>query len=433
MTGAKWRRRLSGIALEEVVCVALFTFFAMDGAIPGIAPNQASELTGIPATGLMKVAGIGSQLMVNFAICCLLVRYARHLLSRASAMQWTAAIAVFAVFSAAWSQDPSITARRAIPFTLAALFGLYFAARFPVRRQLSILWGTMVLLALGTIVVAVCFPKIGLDASLGHTHDWQGVFTQKNACGRAMVLATAITLCMAERRARKLMSLALFTAVLVMSGSMTACMIDAALWFTWLLQRMVLRMDRQSRTLTLLTIVAGAVVCVSAGVLYFPELAMLMGRDPTLTGRTDIWSQVWTAIVKHPLLGYGFSAFWQGMRGESYNVILALRFVIFHAHDGFLEIWLELGGAGLVLFLLSYLRAWRRLWPAVREARRPEAVWLVCFLVLIALYNIDENTFLTFNGIFWIIYVSVVADIEMLFLREQAVVHRSPALQRAAA
>lgn len=107
------------------------------------------------------------------------------------AMQWAAALSALAIVSTLWSQFPLITLRRSIPFAMAGLFGLYLAVRFPVRRQLSILTMTMTALALGSIVLALCVPKIGLDASPGHHLDWQGVFTQKNACGRAMVLATA--------------------------------------------------------------------------------------------------------------------------------------------------------------------------------------------------------------------------------------------------
>jgi O-antigen ligase len=156
-----------------------------------------------------------------------------------------------------------------------------------------------------------------------------------------------------------------------------------------------------------------ALMAVAAWI-YFPLLAPLIGKDPTLTGRTAIWQQVWLAIVKHPVVGYGFAAFWQGMKSESYNVILALRFVIFHAHNGFLEIWLELGAAGLLLFALSYARAWRLLWTLLRSRQIKNASWMIFMLVLVALYDVDENSLLAFNGLFWILYVTALADIEIL-------------------
>jgi O-antigen ligase len=153
--------------------------------------------------------------------------------------------------------------------------------------------------------------------------------------------------------------------------------------------------------------------------MYFPLIAELLGRDSTLSGRTAIWEQVWVAILKHPILGYGFAAFWQGMKGESYNVILALRFVIFHAHNGFLEIWLELGAVGLLLFFLSYVRAWRKLWPILRSGMMGSAIWMVFVLLLLGAYDLDESTLLTFNGLFWVLYVTAIVDVEIIALEQQ--------------
>ena len=51
--------RLKQIGIEDIACVILLAFFAMQGAIPGISPNQANEMTNTAATGLMKAAGIG--------------------------------------------------------------------------------------------------------------------------------------------------------------------------------------------------------------------------------------------------------------------------------------------------------------------------------------------------------------------------------------
>lgn len=409
-----------------MLCVLLLFFFAMQGAIPGISPNQASEMTNTPATGLMKVVGIGSQIFVDGAICILAARYMQRLWRFAFALQWAAAIAALAVVSTFWSQDAMTTARRSVPFALATVFGLYLASRFQVSRQIRIVCITMALAAMASVVLAFLFPAIGLESSAGHFGNWQGIFTQKNACGRAMVFATAAVLSSGRVTIPRVLCLLLFLFVLIMSGSRGAWAIEAILLACWAVLCGLERFSASSRTVLMcgaLLLGAGAT---AAAWIYFPLLAGFLGRDATLTGRTAIWQQVWTAVVKHPLLGYGFAAFWQGMKGESYHVILALRFVVFHAHNGFLEIWLELGAAGLLLFVLSYLRAWRKLWPLLRSQQPVSARWMVCTLVLVALYDLDENTLLAFNGLFWILYVVALADIEILaveqscLLRERA-------------
>jgi len=405
--------------MEEVLCVCLLAFFAMQGAIPGIAPNQANEMTNTAATGLMKMVGVGSQVFVNGAICILALLHFRRMCRFAFALQWTAAVAVFAICSTFWSQDVIATARRSIPFALATLFGLYIASRFQIRRQLLLLTWTMVLLAFASIILSVFFPSIGLEASTGHFGNWQGVFTQKNACGRAMVFATAALLSLRGALIGRFACLCLFLFVLVMSGSRGAWMVEVAVFVSYLLLQGIERFKPSSRTVLLCVSILVTVVTTIAAFVYFPLIAELIGRDSTLTGRTAIWQQVFGAIMKHPILGYGFAAFWQGMKGESYNVILALRFVIFHAHNGFLEIWLELGAVGLVLFFMSYMRAWRRLWSILCSETMSNVYWMVFVLLLIGAYDLDENSLITFNGLFWILYVSVIANIEIMALERQ--------------
>ena len=74
-------RATAGLRLEELAVVFVFLFFGVAGAIPGIAPNQANEMTGATATTLQTAAGIGSQLLVNATIVILLFRARRRLFS----------------------------------------------------------------------------------------------------------------------------------------------------------------------------------------------------------------------------------------------------------------------------------------------------------------------------------------------------------------
>jgi exopolysaccharide production protein ExoQ len=400
--------------LQDLICAAMFCFFAMQGAIPGIAPSQALESTNAAPTQWMRVGGILSQLLVDGVILILLLKYANLLLRRGQAMQYAAFFTLLVVFSTAWSLDPLLTVRRSLPFALAGLLGFWFAARFSLRRQLSILLLAMVLLAFGAIVAATCFPQTGLDHSPGHGSDWQGVFTQKNACGRIMVLATAVALSGRRLTVARCAALLLFLFVLLMSGSRGAWLIEAAVLGFWLLLRLIHRVEQRGRVFLAFAAVSAMAAIGSAAVFFLSQLTGLMGRDATLSGRTAIWAQVWSFILKRPLFGYGYGAFWQGIHGESFKVVVAVRFIVFHAHNGFLEIWLELGALGLLLFLLSYARAWRRLWPALRRGEIDRAAWPFFLLVLVALYDIDENTLLIFNGLFWVLYVSALTNIELM-------------------
>jgi exopolysaccharide production protein ExoQ len=400
--------------LEDIAAVLILSFFGIAGAIPGIAPNQANEMTGAAASRLQTVAGIGSQLFVNVLIAMLLIAgwqlFSRH----RGALRWSSMLAIWAVFSILWSQDPLLTGRRALPFVFATAFGMFLALRYPQDRLLSLLQITFAVLACWSAVLAVGFPAIGLDASTGHGGDWQGVFTQKNACGRAMVFAIAAVLARRRFSFPSAACVVLFAGELMMSGSRGAWLLGAVTVAALLVFRFSCRFDRASRSVFLAMLAGLAVTACAIAVLDFGDLAPLLGRDATLTGRTAIWHEVWLSILHRPALGYGFSAFWRGAQGASWSVVVALHFVLFHAHNGFLEIWLELGAAGLLLFTAGYVRAAVLLWPELRAGRYREAAWPSVVLLLIALYDIDENTLLSFNGLFWVLYTGALTRIELL-------------------
>ena len=429
-------QRIPAPTLEQLACAALFAFFAMQGAIPGIAPAQSLEMTASAPSALTTAGGIISQVIANLLIVALISRRPHFLLRHISCLSWLilpALLALLAIASAAWSLSPALTLRRSLPFALAGLFGLWFAARFSLARQLAILRITMITLALSTIVVAVFNPALGLDHTPGHAADWQGVFTQKNACGRIMVLAITAILFAPERslvhsllRPSRLAALVLFLFVLVMSGSRGAWIIEAALLFPFALFAIARHAGQRIRLILAVAAPVATIALGAALLLTVHDLAPLLGRDPTLTGRTAIWAQVVRFVAQRPLFGYGYDAFWQGMQGPSFQVAAAVHFIVAHAHNGFLEIALELGAAGLLLFALSWLRGWLALWPLWQRGAIDRIAWPLALLILIALYDLDENTLLIYNGLFWSLYVAALTNIELASAPDRAAASAEP-------
>ncbi|HEX4039273.1 MAG TPA: O-antigen ligase family protein [Acidobacteriaceae bacterium] len=389
-----------------MVCAAIFLFFSIQGSIPGLAPAQAYEVTAGAATAISTISGVASQIVVNGAILLLILRRPRLVLGQIAAVPWLALFALFAVASSAWSLDPLLTLRRSLAFALAALLGLYFAARFSCARQFAILRFTMLTAALATVALVLLDPSLGLDHSAGHATEWQGIFTQKNACGRIMVLATAVLLFEGRLTPFRIACLGLYFFILVRSGSRGAWIVEAAVLLFWIFLGVARRAGPRLRTVLACAAPPCALALAGTAVGSYARLAPFLGRDATLSGRTAIWRQVIHFIGLRPWFGYGYDAFWRGMQGPSLQVSAAVHFVVLHAHNGFLEIALELGSAGLVLFFLSWISAWRQLGSAWRRGELQRLAWPAAVLLLIVLYDLDENTLLIHNGLFWALYGS---------------------------
>ena len=116
-------------------------------------------------------------------------------------------------------------------------------------------------------------------------------------------------------------------------------------------------------------------------------LVETMGRDQTLTGRTEVWNSV-LALVENPLIGTGFESFWLGSRLDKLWVIHWWH--PNEAHSGYIEVYSTLGWIGLVLFAAILTTGYRKVTAALRCA--PEEGRLRVALVYTALaYNCTES------------------------------------------
>jgi O-antigen ligase len=118
------------------------------------------------------------------------------------------------------------------------------------------------------------------------------------------------------------------------------------------------------------------------------QLAGAVGRDPTLTSRTTIWNLL-LGMHTNPLLGVGYDSFWLGPRLE---YIWPRVGAIGEAHNGFLELYLNLGIIGLLLllgfFVSSYRKNFRDLSDQTALASFTVALWTI-----MPFYNVTEAAF----------------------------------------
>ena len=75
-----------------------------------------------------------------------------------------------------------------------------------------------------------------------------------------------------------------------------------------------------------------------------------------MTGRTDLWSYVIYYIQDRPILGWGYSAFWSGHNPAANEISTTLGWTVTQGHNALLQILLEVGIAGLALFLFLWVR-----------------------------------------------------------------------------
>jgi len=125
-----------------------------------------------------------------------------------------------------------------------------------------------------------------------------------------------------------------------------------------------------------------------------------MGRDPTLTGRTGIWGAV-ISVSGNPLLGTGYESFWLGDRLQK---IWAMTMDgLNEAHNGYLEIYLNLGWVGVTLLAFLIVTGYRNAVAAFRYD--PDAGGLrLAYFVVAVIYSFTEAGFRE-TALVWIFFL----------------------------
>jgi exopolysaccharide production protein ExoQ len=133
-------------------------------------------------------------------------------------------------------------------------------------------------------------------------------------------------------------------------------------------------------------------------------LVQSLGKDPTLTGRKDIWALV-LSLHTNPLIGTGFETFWLGPRLE-FMLHALVNLPINEAHNGWIEVYLNLGWAGLCFIALLIVTGYKRITSHIRQDPEKGCLFLG-FLLCALFYSFSEAGF-RFGNVSWFFSLLVI-------------------------
>lgn len=302
---------------------------------------------------------------------------------------------VWVVASCVWSDDPGASMTNGIRMTLDVAFSFYLSKRYATNDLLKLLLLLGSVAAAGSIFLIFVFPRYGLQNReiLYAFGAWQGIFGQKNICGRVMtlLLLPAFFVRVEGRWARiyRVFYIALVLVIIVMSqsaGSWLLCGSCLAFIGAIYMLRRLTPTDALSVGAVLFGILLAAILVIGT---HAETAFRLIGKDPGMTGRVVIWSSLILSVLKHPFLGYGYMAFWRGLAGESANTILRVGWPgMGYAENGVLELWLELGAIGVFLYAIVFFRAVRDALFCFRREASQSTMWFMSVLFYLAFSNL---------------------------------------------
>ncbi|WP_433586476.1 O-antigen ligase family protein [Microbacterium hydrocarbonoxydans] len=204
----------------------------------------------------------------------------------------------------------------------------------------------------------------------------QGIVGNANLLGIISLFAIITFGVLYAARVRWRTTLALWTllaAYFLFRAASATAYVCAAAAVVVLVVALLMRRARTPRSRTRIYAVAigGSLVLGAAAWLLREPLLGVIGRSSDLTGRSNkIWASVIDRWQQHPLFGNGFSSPWLPSDPAFANWIEDHGITVFHAHNMWLDVLMQLGVLGAILIAIAFLSLlWRSWFFAVDRPR----------------------------------------------------------------
>lgn len=324
------------------------------------------------------------------------------------------------ILSTFWSETPIVTLKYGIVLLATSAFAAHFAKQYSWQKLSNFLRWSNTLIALLSIITVLWTPTIGLRAE--EFPRWRGATDHPISLGNLMALNTFLWyLFLINKPKHRWLGLGLVVfsiIMMVLARSAGGFFSFFAIVTLSVLLHLIKRLNfNQAFIAVIFFTILGTVTTIFL-LENLESFFIFFGKDTTLTGRTEFWPQVVEAIKQHPLLGYGYKGFWQDWRGNqnpAWGIQTSGGFVPTHSHNGFLDLALNLGLVGLLLFIFSFLQniAWALQY--INCSRVSESILPLAILMFLVIKNVSQNGLWEINlDLFLYVFVTVRLSIDTL-------------------
>jgi len=321
----------------------------------------------------------------------------------------------FALASVLWSDYSFVALKRWIRDSCNILMVLVVLSEAHVTEAVRVVYRRLNYLLIPlSILLVKYFPAIGKSYTYWNgAAMWVGPTTGKNLLGLVALLSTLFFLDDSlkrwperkKRRGKRIIfvnvSFLVMSLWLLRLASSTTCLVICVLGALVIVGAHA-RISRRNPALLKVLVPSSFLlyVLLAYGLDMNGQMAGAIGKDPTLTDRTLIWNYL-LGLHTNPLLGTGYESFWMGDRLRKFWEESG-QGSINEAHNGFLEVYLNLGLVGLALLtgviVSSYRKICRRLNSDPKGASLDLAFWITMLF-----FSATEAGFR--SGLMWIVFL----------------------------
>jgi exopolysaccharide production protein ExoQ len=313
----------------------------------------------------------------------------------------------YTLISLVWSDIALVALKRWVREIIVVIMALtVMSERNPSLALESLMRRTAYVLIPLSLVLVKYYPLAGrMYGRWSGVEMWTGVATQKNGLGRLCMISALFLLWDLFLRSREqpragglsrrwadLGVVAMGFYLLVGSHSATATAtlgvgVTIFLGLRWL-KKLKIAVPQAGLMLCAMIVIGYGVATPFLGGSNVAAFTSSLGRDETLTGRTEVWAELVPVVETQPLLGAGFESYWTDARRTLHQIS--------HGHNGYLDVLLTLGAVGLTFTIVWVLSCIRRLHSTLAWDYDWGALAL-SYLMVALVYNATESTLTSFT------------------------------------
>ncbi len=323
-----------------------------------------------------------------------------------------ACIVGLAFASKYWSLDPATTSRRVIAMIFSGSFAIYLGSTFHGPHLPRLLTRCIFILGLLSIFMVFAVPSIGVHQDI-NAGMWRGVWYEKNQMGMVMAAGgtAAAAWAASEDRLRLTPLLAILLCILLVLATRSKTSLLCIMLGVGMIG-VLWTLKRGGPALAVAAVWMGVVGAAAGWWLWTYESAEILaalGKDPSLTGRTDIWDALFVKIAERPWTGYGYNAFWGLESAPATWVRYQTGWLVPSAHNGWIDLLVQLGWPGAILvgtiMASSYVVTLIRL----PRAGLREGFWSIAYLSVYILLTFSESVLVSAQALPWTLCLTVLA------------------------
>jgi exopolysaccharide production protein ExoQ len=343
---------------------------------------------------------------------------------------WFLILFGFIGLSIVWSDYPFVSLKRAVKcFGAAVMVLVVLTEPKPQEAIAAVLRRCAYFIIPLSIVTIKYYPDTGIVWDWeGDAPSWTGVTTSKNILGQVAMVSTLYFLIerirwQGKKEHRMIVNLYILMSLYLLKGSdsgvsMTSLsVLSFGLFVYWVLKTMKLHPGRIKPFVTLICVMIFSLLLTLIWHTLSPfsesslmgKIILAMGRDITLTSRTEIWNGVLGVAALNPIIGVGYGAFWIG-RLANIPWTLGLTWTLGQAHNGYLDTYLQLGWAGIFLLMSVLISSLLKIVRAF-QIDFEYSQFRMTFFLMILFVNITESSFLRGDHNLWFLFLLVALTI----------------------